>query len=1519
MPSQGGVGVGERGVPQVEVAGGGPSLRLLDYLVALARQLSGRQRRRLSEYDPPLILPADVPDSPAVTLGGSSGDASWLRVRKVADPRPPVLPATLAPWLAGVPIGVTTPPPLPEDLDDRCARAGEDPQALRARHADWVEQRWRPWAEPARATVAARRLYQQLFDLRLRLDRDNATHELVFGHGVLSWLAGGQAVEHPLLITRATIEMDARSGVLTVVPDGVASLETAPLDDLGLSGIGELTALRDRLRASPPDPWSAQDRADLYAEAVAPLGLDAVVLAGGVLSGGDVLSGGNVVGGGEDLGAAVPPDDPIPRPTERAVLVDTWALFVRPRPAMFPRFYAELREVLAERAHLPDAFAAVADARLAVDDDARADGTITGDRATSVHARGGGGGGGGGGSGSDGGPGGSAAARGVVGDLLGERLLLPLASNAEQERIAVQLGRASGVTVQGPPGTGKSHTIANLVSHLVAHGQRVLVTAHNEQALTVVRDKIPEQLRDLSVAVLGASSASLTQLHASVQMIMESVAVVDVRAERAALAGLVRELDAARVEQRQLEYRLLDLLADEAAEFPLPDGRARAAQVADWLARHEADLGRIPDALREDQTAPLTVAELDELLRLAGRLAGDAEQARRDLPDQARLPGTAELADRLHTLDELRDDLAELETRGVGLAGVDEVGPVALADLVAAARDAARRVEALAEPWLDRLRAQVAQSASFAALWSEQATVLETTSTEIIELRRRTLGREIVLPAGDHREQRQFLDELRTRFAAGRGLPRLGNKALRSFYGETRVDGLDLRTADDVELVQARLREQVRLAALARHCQDLVDQVGAPPLPTDPVALLPLAQERAARLRDAVSWEATDGPALVARLRALLPAIPARPTSEQLTDAATVLEAATTRGRERDLTAWFDDLLGYLDAGGRAPGASPLWATLRTAGERRDIAAWSAAIDEVARLTGLRPQLRRRDELADLLATETPLWAARIVEGGAQADVCGTALDLPRLWCWRQAQTWLSALHGRGDATVLAHRVDEAGGAVSALVEQIAARSARLGMKLNLREDQRRALMGWLQSLARIGKGTGRFARRWEHEARAQMPTAMGAVPIWIMPIHRVLQSFDPRHTDLFDVVIVDESSQCDVLSLGVLALGRKVVVVGDDRQISPAAVGVDRARVFQLIEAHLPAFGQRSLLDLEASLYDTATRVFPDVVLLREHFRCVPDIIEFSNRFYDGRILPVREERDRGIGASVRPVRVPDGVRTGGQFGDANEPEAAALVEQLLTCCRDPAYDGMTFGVVTLLGGGQGRLIEQRLLERLGSEEFERRRLRVGDAYNFQGDERDVIFLSVVADDARYAANRKLDQQRVNVAASRARDQFWIFHSVDPGALHPDDVRGQLLTYAYGLASPRQRAASLEERCESDFERRVLRDLVARGYRVRPQHQVGGFRIDLVVEGDGGRLAIECDGDRFHGPDQWEADLRRQRVLERLGWRFWRVRGSAYYRNPEQALASLWTTLDDQGIHPAGRHDGIAAAIVAP
>jgi very-short-patch-repair endonuclease len=112
----------------------------------------------------------------------------------------------------------------------------------------------------------------------------------------------------------------------------------------------------------------------------------------------------------------------------------------------------------------------------------------------------------------------------------------------------------------------------------------------------------------------------------------------------------------------------------------------------------------------------------------------------------------------------------------------------------------------------------------------------------------------------------------------------------------------------------------------------------------------------------------------------------------------------------------------------------------------------------------------------------------------------------------------------------------------------------------------------------------------------------------------------------------------------------------------------------------------------------------------------------------------------------------------------------------------------------------------------------------------------------------------------------------------------------------------------SLLERCESGFEREVFSMLVQRGYRVIPQVKSGAYRIDMVVEGaHDQRLAVECDGDAFHGPESWAHDMERQRVLERAGWTFWRCFASTWHLRKDEVFETLVQRLTSMGIEPLG------------
>lgn len=191
-----------------------------------------------------------------------------------------------------------------------------------------------------------------------------------------------------------------------------------------------------------------------------------------------------------------------------------------------------------------------------------------------------------------------------------------------------------------------------------------------------------------------------------------------------------------------------------------------------------------------------------------------------------------------------------------------------------------------------------------------------------------------------------------------------------------------------------------------------------------------------------------------------------------------------------------------------------------------------------------------------------------------------------------------------------------------------------------------------------IGKGTGKSAPMYRAEARKQMAKCQNAVPAWIMPMNKALETLHPRKNK-FDIVIIDEASQSDISSLAILYMGKKLIIVGDDKQVSPMAVGVNVDQVRKLQQMYLGSnIPNAFLFDPKTSIYDVAKTVFQPL-MLREHFRCVPEIIGFSNWLsYDFKIKPLRDDSNSVLLPAVVNYRVADGRR----IGKSNPKEAQTM-----------------------------------------------------------------------------------------------------------------------------------------------------------------------------------------------------------------------------------------------------------------
>lgn len=610
--------------------------------------------------------------------------------------------------------------------------------------------------------------------------------------------------------------------------------------------------------------------------------------------------------------------------------------------------------------------------------------------------------------------------------------------------------------------------------------------------------------------------------------------------------------------------------------------------------------------------------------------------------------------------------------------------------------------------------------------------------------------------------------------------------------------------------------------------------------------------------------------------------------------------------------------------------AHPVVSELVEAIRNRDVDAYAHATSKIQDLEKERHRLQKVDEYISKIQCVVPKLTKELERTCNDTFWEKRIKEINNTWHWAQARFWVEEYIRKEDAPSLAKRTKQIEDEINAIIGKLASLHAWSFCFSRLGETERRHMEAWQQSMRRIGKGTGKHAPHHRREAQQHLNECREAVPAWVMPLHRVWDTVSPS-PGMFDVIIVDEASQCGFEALPLFYLGKKILIVGDDKQISPEVGFINKNAVFQLMEQFLYDFAYKDSFHRDASLFDHGKlRHGTRRITLREHFRCMPEIIRFSNDlcYSDQPLIPLRQYGSNRL-TPLEHVFVEGGYRQGTNARMVNRPEAEALVEKIVELSKDERYEKKTMGVIVLQGEAQARLIEGQLLERLGAEEIEERRLVCGNPYSFQGDERHVMFLSMVVapDENGNFREGPTSEQRFNVAASRAKDQMWLFHSIRVNDLSNSYLRKRLLQF-FENTKPQEIAGierdELERRAVQDnrvvvkqpkpfdswFEVDVALQLARKGFEVLPQYECAGKRIDLVVQ-DGPRLlAVECDGDEWHGADRYEEDMQRQRQLERSGWEFFRVREAAFYSNTDEAMEDLWRVLEERGIKPFSRSE---------
>jgi len=1446
----------------------------------------------------PRLFPRDLANLPGVFFDvQEEGDHVWLKVERLEEDAPPAPDSEK--FGKAIRIDVDPTGKLPEFIEatlNTLIRVAQK-DASDAEHLVLAERmradaeaalvayisKWQEWAAreiPRRKTIS---LYSDLFALRHQLHAEQTANpvEFVWGLGMASWKLSfdGKPFDflYPLLTQPLEISLDTESMSLEVRPR--ATEPGCQMDGFvacGVQGASECEkAMLEYLsqhKDTPVTPFSPSSYADVLK-----------LVARNLDSRGSYVE---VLVQGKDAPAA----------DEHLVVSDSWVVFTRPKSNNF--LVADLKNI---RSKL-EAGCDIPDGPLAL---------VTPPSDTpleykAVNFRGLSGRGTGGGAGQ------------------AKELYFPLPYNQEQVTIVQRLERAAGVTVQGPPGTGKTHTIANIICHYLASGKRVLVTSKGEPALEVLQSKIPKEVQPLTVALLAGDRDGIRQFQASIEAIQHQVSQLNPEATRDEIDRIHRAIDRTHHELVNIDRRVDEIAMQQLAETPIDGANYRAEELAELVVKGAPQYNWFDDELSLDpqHAPPLSTEESTRLREDRRQLGDDLGYLAADLPSPDELPLPADIA-QLHThLCKLKS--LDAATQAGEIPPLRAITPDVLQSarsLLAQLEAAQAELKALAEveaEWPEALRRKCAQPSYATEI--DALVALFDDAMRLVESRSAFMKRPVEFPS-EALAYSKTVEAVERAASTGKpfGFMAFGAGEAKDHIAKVKVAGLAPASSDDWQHVQSYLKLHEQVLSFSSRWNPVAEVLELPNL------LGGVAQLRALELVTVAARKAHSmatkfdallhraGEAVFARAPANLACgshedyeivrghIMQHLTRAELAEAAIALSQLQERlaSKSGPVTQKLQD---FVDASLGNPGKE----SARVAAEYTEL------VVELRRVCGLSPVIGRVKEFAARLSAAGGENIARRV---SHVPVPNGAEDLAFPVTWRDAWNWarmrthLQKIEARKELVELNARRTDLEAALAQMYKDVVGKAAWLATKRNASPKVLQALAGYATAIRRIGKGTGPNAVRYRRDAQASMLDAAGAVPCWIMSHAKISESM-PADIGAFDLVIVDEASQSDLWALPAIVRAKKVLVVGDDKQVSPDGSFVSSSQIDELRARFLSDQPYGQDMTPEKSLYDLAARVYAaDQVMLREHFRCVPPIIAYSNQFYKGAIQPLRIPlASQRLDPPLIDIYVPGGMR---DRHDCNRLEAEAIAAEISAILEDERYAGRTIGVVSLLGMEQAKFIDAMVRERCSASELLRREFDCGDARTFQGSERDIMFLSMVADPERcHPLSGNAYDQRFNVAASRARDRMYLVRSVTAEQVSDKDIRMTLLEH-FSKPKVTQEVDDQEgliKLCESGFEREVFTMLVQRGYRVIPQVKSGAYRLDMVVEGaNDARLAIECDGDAYHGPERWAGDMSRQRILERAGWTFWRCFASTWCLRKEEIFEELVERLTAMGIEPIG------------
>jgi len=1110
-------------------------------------------------------------------------------------------------------------------------------------------------------------------------------------------------------------------------------------------------------------------------------------------------------------------------------------------------------------------------------------------------------------------------------DIKEEEILFVKDTNREQVDIAKQIEINDAVVVQGPPGTGKTHTIANLLGHFLAQGKNVLITSHTKKALRVLKEKIPKNIQGLCISILDDDNSDMRKSVESISEKMGHFTSDNLKKEVEELENIrIREYN----ELKDINNKMYIIKHKESQAIIFNGESFSIQEIGTFLRNNPKILEKIPGKISDLIPCPITNEEFRFLSNEYKEIIDKDEEKEITLglneptdylDDEAfkNLIDSKKLAE-----DEFKETIKGtnyifknkyLLINGKELVDLEKFKENYTGDFIP------KELKKNIEKW--KIEAAIAGLTNVGNRinWQNFIEEIKRTYKYSSDMSPKLFKKKINFSDLSLTNAKQLVQELKNAFDNPGFLLNLNLKKAKNNIGDkVTLNGELIKDCSECTLILEYIDLLIQEKELKESWKELIEKNEGISVDSLDGNLLDYAFETLKDIEYFLNWTHSEKDNLLKNIEKIGinkenlfddTDISIEKIKNILTSVKDIEKIIEVSNKALNLAKKKEEYSLYLKNIDKITKKNSILDNeLKNSIENEDTEKYSLYLEKLKNILIKENSYNKRKEILSKISKVAFDWYEALRNGTVEPIE-----DVYEIWKWKQLSQELEKLEKEPYEKLENKALEQVKNIRKATLELVEKKSWYhvlhfIEKKENLLVSQ--ALRGWEQTIQKIGKGTGKNAPLYRKQAKEKMATCQKAVPAWIMPMNKVIDTLNPAENK-FDIIIIDEASQSDLSSLILLYMAKKVIIVGDDKQVSPLDVGKSIDKINTLRTKYIEGkITNHDLYGLNSSLYSVASTTYQPL-MLKEHFRCVPEIIAYSNKTsYNFKIKPLRESSSSILKPAVIDYKV-SGIRDDKR--KINMIEAKTVVALIKACLELKEYAASSFGVISLLGDEQVELIQKLIIEKIDTIDIEKHSILCGNPSHFQGDERDVMFLTMVDSNSGEGPLRMMTdgteaarKKRYNVAASRAKDQMWVINSLDANNdLKTGDIRKEFLEY---INNPKDfiLTEEIEKNSESIFEEEVVKYLVSEGYHIKQQWEVGAYRIDMVALFQDKKIAIECDGEKWHSTEeQIKQDMERQSILERCGWEFIRIRGSKYFKNPESTMKDVIDELNKKGIYP--------------